>query len=306
MSPAEAQAAWRAGRFDARAGPRNLLFGRVYEDAAIELRAFEPGGRVFCIASAGCTAIQLAVRHSVVAVDINPVQIEYVRARITGLPARRGAAERLIAVFRALAPLAGWRTALVREFLALDDPLQQTEFWRRHLDTRRFRMAFSLLLSFTALRAVYASPLLASLPTRLGSVMRRRMERCFAMHSNRRNPYAWLLLLGAPADEPLADTTVARRSTGEHLRLECADAAEFLERSPPESFNGFSLSNILDGASVEYEERLFRAVRHAAAPDAMVVLRSFREPPPGHTTNHAGDDRSMIWGIVDVRRAAAL
>ena len=47
--------AWKAGRFDARVGPKQILFGRMYEDAAIERAAFRPGGRVFCIASAGCT-----------------------------------------------------------------------------------------------------------------------------------------------------------------------------------------------------------------------------------------------------------
>ena len=72
--------AWQNGRFRAgRAGPRKLLFGCMYEDAEIELRAFQPGGRIFCIASAGCTAMRLAAHHTVVAVDINPVQLAYVQ-----------------------------------------------------------------------------------------------------------------------------------------------------------------------------------------------------------------------------------
>ena len=48
-----AKTEWERGRFDTRDGPNKLLFGRMYEDAAIELGAFRPGGRVFCIASAG-------------------------------------------------------------------------------------------------------------------------------------------------------------------------------------------------------------------------------------------------------------
>ena len=141
--------------------------------------------------------------------------------------------------------------------------------------------------------------------------MRGRMERCFAAHSNRGNPYARALLLGETHDEgfvknsgPLFADAPASMPHG--VSFECADAAEFLERSPAESFDGFSLSNILDGASAEYERRLFRAVRRAASAGAMVVLRSFREPPPTLMTNCAAADRSMIWGIVDVRRAAEL
>src|SRR5687768_12321771 len=79
-SPKPDATAWRRGRIDRRAGPPELLFGRMYEDSAVELGAFEPGGRVFCIASAGCTAFDLAGRgDDVTAVDINPAQVEYVR-----------------------------------------------------------------------------------------------------------------------------------------------------------------------------------------------------------------------------------
>ena len=40
-----------------------LLFGRMYEDVAIEREAFLPGSRVFSIASSGCTAMALAPDH---------------------------------------------------------------------------------------------------------------------------------------------------------------------------------------------------------------------------------------------------
>ena len=60
MSTTGAGTVWTHGRFDARGGPGKVLFGRMYEDASIEAGAFPPGGRVFCIASAGCTAMRLA------------------------------------------------------------------------------------------------------------------------------------------------------------------------------------------------------------------------------------------------------
>jgi S-adenosylmethionine:diacylglycerol 3-amino-3-carboxypropyl transferase len=291
-----AETPWQRGRFDARRGPSKVLFGRMYEDSEIERGAFAHGGRVFCIASAGCMALQLARDHEVVAVDINPVQLEYARQRIAGAPAVRGTAERVMGLGRALAPLVGWSHARVREFLDLAEPDDQIAFWRDHLDTRRFRTTLDGLLSLTALRRVYASPFLAFLPPHLGAVMRARMERGFAQHPNRENPYARALLLGELAET----TTVDARS----IQLVRADAADFLERAPAASFTGFTLSNILDGADDGYRRRLFAAVKHAAAPDAVVVLRSFGEPPAADTDNRAAADRAMIWGMVRVGPAA--
>jgi hypothetical protein len=37
-----------------------------------------------------------------------------------------------------------------------------------------------------------------------------------------------------------------------------------------------------------------------------VVLRSFGAPPTALPTNRAREDRSMLWGIVDVKPAASL
>lgn len=289
---------WERGRFDAAKGTGSILFGRMYEDAAIERHAFAAGGRIFCIASAGCTALALAPDHDVVAVDINPVQLAYAASRIAGGRGARGVAERLMGTARAAAPLVGWSRALVHEFLELADPAEQLAFWHRHLDTRRFRTALDSLLSLTALRAVYASPLLACLPRRLGSVMRARLQRGFARHPNRDNPYARALLLGdAPPDPPPVRPHA--------ITLVGADAAAYLEAAPAHGFDGFTLSNILDGAPAAYRRRLVVAIRHAAAPGATVVLRSFSEPPP-HGADLAADDRAMIWGRVEVRPVGAL
>lgn len=294
-----ADTVWQHGRFDAREGPGKVLFGRVYEDVSIEQQAFRPGGRVMCIASAGCTAMALSPGREVIAVDINPVQLAYAERRFAGEPAVRGAAERVMGFGRALGPIAGWWPARVEAFLAFDDPEAQMEFWRRHLDTWRFRATLDGFLSLTALRAVYASPFLDLLPPRLGAVMRSRMERCFARHPNRTNPYARALLSGELADAPAPPEA-------KDVRLVNADAASFLEGERPGSLDGFALSNILDGAEPCYERRLMAAVKRAAAPGAVVVMRSFREPPAELSTNRAEDDRAMLWGVVDVRPTSTL
>lgn len=265
----------------------------MYEDPAVELRVFRPGARVFCIASAGDMALELARHHQVTAVDINPVQLAYARARLGGAPAERGTAERLLDLGRGLFPLAGWRRPVLEAFLSLESPAEQLDFWRRKLDTRRFRAGVDLLLSFTALRGAYAPDFLQVLPARFGRVIRSRMERCFGRHPNAGNPFARALLLGEfpqPAATP-----------PNGVELVCADAAEFLEQCLSGSFEAFSLSNILDGATEVYRRRLMAAVERAATPGATVVLRSFGEPTSDVATNVAADDRSMLWGIVDVR-----
>jgi S-adenosylmethionine:diacylglycerol 3-amino-3-carboxypropyl transferase len=212
---------------------------------------------------------------------------------------RAGSAEEMMRIGRRLLPLAGWSATKLRDFLDLDDPAAQVEAWRRHFDTRRFRVGMDLLLSAATLRARYASALISSLPGRFATVMRVRMERCFATHPNRSNPFARALLLGELSDE-------TRVPAGAHIELARADAAEYLERAPAQGFDGFTLSNILDGAGDGYRERLFRAVGRAARHDAVAVIRSFAEPPAASESNRAAQDRSMLWGVVDVSPAASL
>jgi hypothetical protein len=231
----------------------------------------------------------------VVACDINPVQLAYAERRARGSPQESGDAERAMQIARLFMPIAGWRAEVVRVFLALGDVGEQLAFWKTHLDTSRFRLGFDALMSRALLRAVYAPELLACLPPRFGSVLRARLERTFRRHPNASNPYARALLLGEPA--------VERGSGAGNIRFLAADAAACLESSPARSFDAFTLSNILDGATPAYRARLGHAVRRAASDNAVVVSRSFAEPGPDLDTNHAERDRSMLWGLVDIRPA---
>lgn len=284
---------WQAGRLGSSSGPHRLLFGHMHEDAEIERTAFQGKGRVFCIASAGCTALRLANEHEVVVCDINPAQLAYAKRRAAGGMAETGDAERVMNYVRSFMSLVGWRAGVVRAFLALSDVGEQMTFWRKHLDTLRFRSAFDAMMSPLILRAVYAPQFISFLPSKFGAVLRKRLERGFARHQNAWNPYAQALLLGETSGEP-------HRSTP-NIQFVLADAASWLESCPAQSFDGFALSNILDGAERAYRSRLTCAVRKAATDEAVVVLRSFAEPSTGLVTNYAERDRSMLWGVVDIR-----
>jgi hypothetical protein len=292
------ETAWRAGRFGSARGPSRLLFGSMYEDAEIELEAFRDKNRVFCIASAGDTSLRLADRHEVVACDINAAQLAYARRRAAGEPLETGDAERVMTVARTFMPLVGWSRAVLRAFLALSDVAEQMSFWRTHLDTRRFRAGVDLMMSPFVLRLAYTPQLLATLPCRFGAVLRKRLERGFARHLNTCNPYARALLLG--------ETNQAPQRIASSVTFVEGDAASWLESSRPRQFDAFALSNILDGAEPAYRVRLARAVRHAATDEAVFVLRSFAEPPGELSTNQAERDRSLLWGVVDVRSVATI
>jgi S-adenosylmethionine:diacylglycerol 3-amino-3-carboxypropyl transferase len=297
-APKFPETAWQQGRFDQRRGPRLVLFGRMYEDAAIESSVFKAGGRIRCIASAGCTAMDLAARHRVVAVDINPAQLAYARQRNDGGRAVRGLAEQVMATGRTMAPLVGWSERRVEQFLQLEEPAEQTSYWNQHLNTMRFRLSFDRLMSIAVLRNVYAAPFLQFLPPRFGAVLRSRMERCFALHPNRNNPYVRALMQGElpkqrPAWNPMP------------IEFVQADVVDFLQHQPAGSYDGFTLSNILDGASELFQQRLVQALERAAAPDAMLVMRSFREPSQASSANLAASDRSMLWGVVEALPLAA-
>ncbi len=289
---------WQAGRLDNSTGPKEILFGRMYEDCEVEAAAFSDRRRIFCIASAGCTALRLAAEHEVTAVDINPVQLDYAKARAAGGRMRRGAAERFMAIGRPLLRLAGWSASRLNEFLSLEDPYLQQLYWKSSLDSRRLRWGMDAVLNPRLLSVFFAAQYLGVLPERFGAVMRARMERCWGRHANRTNAYARALLLGE-----LEKTTVAQ--PGAPVRWVCADAAAFLESSSAGSFDGFSISNILDGAPPAYARRLTAAIHRAAAPGAVLIRRSFREPDGPSATNLAARDRSFLWGVVEVAPVGA-
>jgi hypothetical protein len=62
------------------------------------------------------------------------------------------------------------------------------------------------------------------------------------------------------------------------------------------------LSNIGDGAPSGYLRRLRAAIEQAAAPGAVVVTRTFAEPDDNTIANWAAQDRSLLWGAVEVNR----
>jgi len=275
-----------------------LLFGQMYEDVEIERRAFIPGCRVFCIASAGCTAIALSSNHQVTAVDLNPAQIEYARGRAAGKERQWGLLDRLMRAERHALLFAGWTPSRLERFLRFDDCAEQLAFWQANLNTLRFRNAFDFKLACDGIVLRLLTPDRGLPLLTLGGIFRRRLERGFARHPNNTNPYAHRLFGRGltPSGLPAASS----------IRFETANAVEFLQAMPANSFDAFSLSNIADAAASTFRLQLIQAVKHAASPSAVAVLRSFHEPENSVEAECAARDRAMLWGSIQVVPAREL
>ncbi|MCU1311350.1 MAG: hypothetical protein JWO20_2475 [Candidatus Angelobacter sp.] len=293
---------WQAGCFNGDSGSPKLLFGQMFEDPSVELEVFSPNSRIFCIASAGCTAIALATAgHQVTAIDINPVQVAYVNYRLAGGSVQEGSADRLLKYGRQLFFVFGWKRSALQDFLSLADVDEQASFWKIHFDTVTWRFALDTMMRPRMLGHFYASPFIRALPADFGKRVRSRMERCWQKHPNRSNPYAWRLLLGTHPKRGIEfKENVSPSAVRNSIHVECADAVSFLESCEPGSFDGFSLSNILDGVAPEYRGKLMAAVKRAGTKDSIAIVRSFSELDSPEESTWAGRDKSMLWGRIAV------
>jgi S-adenosylmethionine:diacylglycerol 3-amino-3-carboxypropyl transferase len=284
-------------------GGAHLLFGRMHEDASVDEAVLAGAGRVFAIASAGDTALRLARRdRQVTAVDVHPAQVAYVQARAAGHGVRYGSVDRLLGLARLACRLAGWNQERLSRFLLLDDPQSQARAFDQLLRTRRSRALLAAGLHPVVLRLGYAAPFVSVLPQPFARSLPQRLRAGFATHANRHNPYAWRLLLGV--DPPGFEGSSSRSAQG--LVVDLGEAAAFLERQPAGSFDGFTLSNILDGPDRQYRARLAAAVRHAGRPGAPVVLRTLRDARNQDEARSALQDRALLWGAIIVASAEDL
>ncbi|MEU8585758.1 hypothetical protein AB0C59_01910 [Streptomyces sp. NPDC048664] len=299
---------WAEGRLTGRFGGPRLLFGRMYEDWHVERRVFPvaapgtgPRPRALCIASAGDTAAALAgLGWEVTAVDINPDQLAYARARLAGGPTLEGVAEKGMRRGRSAAALLlpPWRPDPLRDFLRLADPAEQERRWHQDLDGPGLRRLMRLALRPGGVLATVLRPSFAGVvPARFDEVLRHRIERTVVRHPNATNPWLSRLLTGE--DPPGSPPPYAP-----HVRLVHDDVAAVLERARPGSYDAVTLSNVLDGPGRAYARRLRAAVRHAVRPGGTVVLRSAREPGPAGP-GWAAEDRSVLWGVERAVRLGA-
>jgi S-adenosylmethionine:diacylglycerol 3-amino-3-carboxypropyl transferase len=279
-----------------------LLFGRMFEDWTLESSLFSPGGKVFCIASAGCTTLELAARgHLVDSVDINPAQARYIKERLSGAPYRDGVVDHHLRKARRFLSWIGLGGKKLETFLLMRDPAEQIHFWKTRLISNVHSRLLDIALSRLVLRFFQYEKSHRSLRAQFSRNIRQRLERSFSIHPNRTNIFAWRLLMDREAPEQPAKVPITIVPS-----VRCDEAVHFLETCSPDYYDGFSLSNILAGAGEDYSKRLWNAVHRAARPGAVIVLRSFHEPRNDSESFWASQDRAMLWGRIIVCKRESL
>lgn len=298
----EAPTPWSSGRL-ARGGRSRrtpgILFGASYEDERIELDVFGRPGRICVVAGSGETAAGCAAAgHAVTAVDINPTQLAYARARCAGGATVVGTAERGMAVARALLKVVApaWRRDRLLSVLASAGPAVAGEHWRTSLDSAAFARLLALALRPGSVVAGWLQPDFAAfVPSRFDLDLRARLADGLGRHGTAQNRFAWRLLAGAE----LPGWTMPRLGDVEPITWLHADIAVHLESVPPGHYDGISLSNVFDGAPAAFDQRLRTAASRAVRPGGPVIIRTFA-PPGADGPGRAADDAAMLWGSVQV------
>ena len=119
-----------------------------------------PARRIFCIASAGCTAMALATRHRGHRRRHQSGAAPYAEAARRRRPEAASVPPSASSASAAGASAFGWRRRTLASFLALEHPVDQMAFWNRHLNSAAFGWPVETLLSVAsaALRLCLAFP----------------------------------------------------------------------------------------------------------------------------------------------------
>ena len=130
-------------------------------------------------------------------------------------------------------------------------------------------------------------------------LIRQRLRVGFQIHPNATNPYMSAVLSGKRIQNEIPKPVHA-------LSLIHADAAEYLDSCAPGSFDGFTLSNIVDGTNRLYRQILVDSVKRAGTKDATIVFRNFYKYELHSQNNFNLSDRTLIWDTVFVGKTSEM
>lgn len=270
-------------------GTMRLSFAVVREDAELEASLVERVGAsaALLVGSGGCTALSLGARFPGLAVasfDINPSQIEHVRAKAGAVRRgdlaalnvevdderglnQRGEFEKLFRVLRAgFEQLIAPHDELARFFSCGGD--ERAEMVARWVASPYWEPLFVSVFHGALLRAMFGPAATQHAePESYPAYFRRVFERGLRRPDAARNPFLQHILLGyyRRGDEPAYVRGPAREPA---MTLGSLPDVPDLGR-----FQLFSLSNVLDWSDDEQAAAWGRALRAGAPVGSVVLLR---------------------------------
>jgi len=171
----------------------------------------------------------------------------------------------------------------VNRLFAMTTLDEQREFVKNEWDTPVWRLAFKFLFNTPALKFLFYDPGLFQnvgaainpaiyLPERINH----SLNSLLAKH----NPFMSLIIRGYIEKDcyPPYLTYDGINEIGKRLNKlswHTDNAIDFLEKSPPQSFNCFSMSDIASYMPENQFERMLRAIKRAACPNARFSIRQF-------------------------------
>ena len=232
----------------------------------------------------------------------------------------QGTIERILAIARRSYHWLVHSPRLCQRWFELSDLEAQQRYYRDIWDTWRRRMF--LRLSVNPILFRWSSPTASQYAhihrTKILNAILSRLEYALTAMPTATNYFLSRLLLGrflsGPDGEPYylgKQAYEAFSHARERLTIHTDDLIGILERTPPETFNGFALSNVVDWLSQASQERLLTAVIRSAAPGARLCIRSVQPswlPPKSlqpfldtdqlQSESFLSRERSFVYGTV--------
>jgi S-adenosylmethionine-diacylglycerol 3-amino-3-carboxypropyl transferase len=193
----------------------------------------------------------------------------------------QGATEQLLTRFSPVLHM--FRPQKIKRLFAISHLEEQKKFIQHEWDTYFWRKSFDFALNPFLSKIVLSDPgLYSNIGTTIkaGSYIYNRMNDSLSRYLAQENHLISLMFngkVGSKAFPPYLQEAYVRdiKSRLDRLSVETSDIGTFLENSPKNSFDCYSLSDVASYLSHSEFLRMLRGVRHSARPGARVSIRQF-------------------------------
>jgi S-adenosylmethionine:diacylglycerol 3-amino-3-carboxypropyl transferase len=189
-----------------------------------------------------------------------------------------GSVDRRISILRGVFHRLIHSKEFVRRFLLLTDVREQQVLFDRSWTHWRWNAGTRLAFDPRLLKAFFGRGADLTIPADFHRTLRERVRRSLTGSPAAVNPYVWSTFLGEYGETKLPYLIEGGMTTiREHrsiLRFATTDFLEWLRRAETRSIDFFSLSNILETATPEYQAAFACEAARTGQEGAIIVMRS--------------------------------